>query len=132
MMAENEGAFSWLRSEQASGWGDVNREGLSKEEADEQQAALLLQWEMAKLAHDVFAIGRGPELLEHIRDMTIEWPMVRVSGAVGHADLDMAITPDQWLWIRTGQNSMYFWLRGLLEQARKGPPRVAAADGEGE
>lgn len=125
--------FAWLGgfpAPESEGWGAVDASGLSREEAEAQQTALLEEFDEARLVFDVFSEGRGPELFELLRQKLFETPTVQVVGQIGHSDLQMAITPEQWLWIRAGQNSVLHWLRGLMEQARKGPPRVAAGHGE--
>jgi hypothetical protein len=121
-------AFDWLQ--RLEGWDAVNRTGLTAEEAAEVQRRTLAEFETSKLYADVFMNGRGPELLEHWRERLFETPTIHVAGSIGHNQIDMVITPEQWLWIRAGQNSVLHHVLAMIDMAREGPPKIEAEQTE--
>ena len=122
-------SLPWLEAAD-TGWDAVNASGLTKEQADKRQEEVLATFEEARLVFDVFARGRGPELLSYLQQKLIETPAFRTTGQIGHDTLPFNIAPEQWLWIRAGQNSVFFWVRDMLAAAIAGPPRIAANGGD--
>jgi hypothetical protein len=108
------------------GWDAVNATGLTREQADKRQEEILAGYDEARLVFDVLGRGRGPELLAVLQGRLIETPVFRLGGQIGHNTIEFPITPEQWLWIRAGQNSVFFWFRDMLAAAIAGPPEVAA------
>lgn len=104
--------FAWLTGGGMAG---------SPEEADARQAntenmeaARLHQLELANLFADVFVRSpRGPELLDQLRGSTIEVGLLSVSAASVQSEI--ALTPEQWMCIREGQNSI---VRMIEDQIR--------------
>lgn len=95
-MNSNE-AFDWLRN---SGFD----QDAAQMNAEAMREARLRQVETSRLFFDVFGTGRGPELLQWLRDRTIEVSLINVSGAMVSGEI--ALSPADWAYIREGQNSL--------------------------
>lgn len=93
--------FEWLPSEVADAIGG---EGTAAQNAAMHREDAIRQINKAKLFYDVFGNGRGPELLEHLRAETIEVSLLMVEGPPIQSQI--ALSPEQWAFIREGQNSM--------------------------
>lgn len=101
---------------------------LANREANE--AARLADYENAKLFFDVLMTGRGPELMEHLRNSTIEVPLMEVSGSLVRGEV--ALGPDQWAFLREGQNSIVRYMESRCRDAMKEPEKPAPQPTEGE
>lgn len=117
--------LSWLKSPE--GWDALNQQGATPEEAKADTKALLAEYETAKLFFEVFAAGRGPELIEHLRAVLFETPIYS-TNAIAFNDLQIPLTPDQWCWVRVGQNSVLHHIRAMVAKALEGPPDVEAKE----
>lgn len=117
-----------------TGWDGLNQETakLSEEQVAAVQEAQQQAYEMASLVNSVLGNqnAAGALLLSYLRKRTIEHPTIEVGGSVAHDRLDMQITPDQWLWIRAGQNSVIHWLERQIEMALAGPPDLPETKGD--
>lgn len=100
-------AFDWL-----GGGAEDAREALDQNEAMHKANEQALR-EQARLFYDVFAVGRGPELLEHLRARTIEFPLLLAGGTIGN--IDIGLNPADWAFYREGQNSL---IRYIIAQIR--------------
>lgn len=109
--------FGWL--------GDAMSGGLDQEDAREafeqntkmQEEAAQRAREIARLFYDVFAFGRGPELLEFLRLQTIELDLMNVSGAtIGERQFDL--DPANWAYYRNGQNSVVRYSETMIRLAQ--------------
>jgi hypothetical protein len=119
--------FAWLMSQNTPEEREVSAQN---EEAmrDARNAAR----EEAQLFADVFQHGRGPELLELLRDRTIEVPLMDVSRSIVRGEV--ALSPAEWAYVREGQNSV---IRHIQDQIRialtpeEDPQPAATTEGEG-
>jgi len=83
------------------------------------RAAQLAAIEDAKLFHDVFANGRGPEMLEWLRNHTIEIPLMSFSGTFGGGEVSLSTS--DWAFFRTGQNSVTHLIEHQIRVATTPP-----------
>ena len=101
------------------GWAGVQGHQPSEEDLAEQQAAqedLVLQRHREdKAFHAVFTKGRGPEVLEILRAMTIEQPCFNPEAGENAAAMGFT---------REGQNSVIREIQTRIERAEEGPPSV--------
>lgn len=72
--------------------------------------------EEARLFFDVFTQGRGPELLQWLRDHTIEVPLLDVSGSLVRGEV--ALSPADWAYVREGQNSVTRLIETMIARAQ--------------
>lgn len=110
----NNNPFSWLSPEANQ---EDARETLEQNEKMLQDAAQQ-RMEVAKLFYDVFAQGRGPELLEHMRAFTIDLDLFAVSPVIGNEHREMGVGPSEWAYHRNGQNSVVRWIEQNLQFMR--------------
>lgn len=101
---------------------DYLKKNLSEEEEEAVQENLALthehnlkQLEDARLFFDVFGHGRGPELLEHLRDCTIELSLLSMTGSTLYTEI--GLSPEQWAFLREGQNSLVRYIEKQLKIA---------------
>lgn len=116
-------------------WLDGRPQPTLEEDAAEQQRQLeamnQAQYELSKLYADVFTQGRGPELLAHLRNCTIETPLIRLTQDFGGNDFPLS--PSDWAYLRTGQNSVVHEIERRLALALAPPPAPKpATQPEGE
>lgn len=107
--------FSWMPQP------DAARDPFAQAEADQKEMtedAARRQREFARLFHDVFATGRGPELLELMRECTIELDLMNVSRVIGTEQREVPVNPSEWAYHRNGQNSVVRWIEENLRLAR--------------
>ena len=102
---QNGSAFGWLGQEEARDAFQQNDEM--------QQAAARFMLEQGKLVFDVLGMGRGPELLELLREQTIEKPLMVVHGTIGSAP-EIGLGPAEWAYYREGQNSVIRYLETMI------------------
>lgn len=106
-------AFDWL-----PGANDPDaREALEQNE-EMQKAAMIAAREKARLFHDVFTTGRGPELLELLRLETIDLDLMAVSPVIGGHLREMGVNPSEWAYHRNGQNSVVRYIFSQIRQAQ--------------
>ena len=120
--------LSWLQSPE--GWDGLNAQATEGEERADVKA-LLAEFEVAKLFHAVFVGGRGPELLAHLRERLFRTPIYSIN-AIGFNELQMPLTPDQWCWMRVGQNSVLHHVEAMIDKAIDGPPVATQGEIDGE
>lgn len=101
--------FSWLMQ----GHGTAEEEAAVREAQDLNADAAREVQEKARLFADVFLHGRGPELLQELRNSTIEVPLMNVSRSFVSGEV--ALSPADWAYVREGQNSV---IRLIEEQIR--------------
>jgi hypothetical protein len=116
---------TWLQSPE--GWGALNNSGATEAEAASDTRALLAEYELAKLFFDVFSGGRGPELLRHLEEVLFFTP-IYATNAIAFNDLQIPLTPEQWCWVRVGQNSVLHHIRAMLVKAVDGPPGIETTE----
>lgn len=107
-------AFDWLP-------------GAAQDEGDERnpvaqnaammEAAKLIAREKSRLFYDVFASGRGPELLELLRTETIDLDLMAVSPVIGNHLREMGVNPAEWAYHRNGQNSVVRYIETQIRIA---------------
>lgn len=102
------GPFGWLPSENP----EDAREAIEQNEAM-QEAAKQAMREKARLFYDVFGVGRGPELLELLRNETVDLDLMAVSPVVGGHLREMGVNPAEWAYHRNGQNSVVRYLEAM-------------------
>lgn len=104
------GAFSWLPGAEDQGEA---RDTFDQNEAMLKEAAQK-QREFARLFFDVFMTGRGPELLQVMRDSTIELDLMAVSPVIMNGMREMGVGPAEWAYHRNGQNSVVRWIETMI------------------
>ncbi len=109
-------AFSWLPGGSPSS-DDEARDAFEQNKAME-EAAKLIQREKAKLFHDVFGVGRGPELLELLRSETIELDLMNISRVIGTSEREVPVNPSEWAYHRNGQNSVVRYIEHQIMISR--------------
>lgn len=119
--------LDWLKTE---GWPALNPEATDAEKLAATKA-LLEEFETAKLFHAVFAFGRGPELLDHLRAVTIETP-IYARDQIAFNALEIPLSPEQYVWVRVGQQSVFHHIRAMLMKAVEGPPDVEGDQRNGD
>lgn len=102
---------------------DMLKKNLTEDEQDAAHENMALahehnlkQLEDARLFFDVFGHGRGPELLEHLRDFTIELSLLQGVGR-SPVMLEIGLSPEQWAFLREGQNSVIRHIEAQLKLA---------------
>lgn len=104
-------AFGWLGEQDP----ELARDAVEQNKQMEAQA-LQAQRELARLFYDVFGEGRGPELLERLRDTTIEMPLMSVNGVLG-SQPEIGLGPAEWAYYREGQNSVVRFIELQMRNA---------------
>lgn len=123
-------AFDWM------GGADVPAQDLSPEEilaANEKMAsaAAEVQMDFAKLVFDVMeASPRGAELMQRLEDLTIQMPLMQVSGSLVTGEV--ALSPADWAYVREGQNSVVRMLKDQIAYAKSPPKELEPKDGNNE
>lgn len=123
-MSARREAFDWLRDQMTP---DEKAVDAANREVNEE--ARLADFENAKLFADVLMHGRGPELMEYLRNCTIEVPLMEVTGSLVRGEV--ALSPDHWAYLREGQNSIVRYMESRVRDAMK-EPEPAPQQMEGE
>jgi len=97
--------------------GDA-REALEQNEAMLEAATRALR-EKARLFYDVFGVGRGPELLELLREETVDLDLMAVSPVIGAHLREIGVKPSDWAYHRNGQNSVVRYVETMVREARR-------------
>lgn len=69
----------------------------------------------ARMVHAVMSQGRGPELMQYLRDRTIEIPLIKVSNTIGSGEI--GLSTGEWAYFREGQNSVIRHLEEMIANA---------------
>lgn len=101
-----------LGEEEGSGNPIEDNEAMNK-------AAQIAYREQARLFYDVFAEGRGPELLAHLRALTIELDLMNVSATIGNGTREIPVNPAEWAYHRNGQNSVVRYIQTMVHEAMR-------------
>lgn len=107
-------AFDWLPGGAPSEGDERNP---VEQNAAMMEAAKLIAREKARLFLDVFASGRGPELLELLRTETIDLDLMAVSPVIGNHLREMGVNPAEWAYHRNGQNSVVRYIETQIRIA---------------
>lgn len=86
-------------------WLDGEGQNPAEQNKEMLEAIRLEQIEQAKMINDVMTDGRGAEFLDWLRSMTVDIPLLQVSGTLVNGEV--ALSPSDWAYIREGQNSVY-------------------------
>ena len=89
------------------------RQDLKRAEAN----AAASREEFNSLIREVFGQGRGMEVLHHLRNGTIEVPLIDASRAIAAAG-SVALTGAEWAYFREGQNSIVRYLEQMVSDAQ--------------
>lgn len=109
--------FDWLGSEDAGGLNQEDaREALAKNEEMQKEAAQRMR-DYARLFWDVFSVGRGPELLDTLRQMTIELSLMNVADGIMDGQ-QFNLDPANWAYHRNGQNSVVRHIEAMCRLAK--------------
>ena len=112
------GPFSWLPGAEDAPNDPDGRDAIAMNEAMQAKALEAFR-ESCRLFHDVFGTGRGPELLELLREKTIELDLMNVSATIGNGDREIPVNPAEWAYHRNGQNSVVRWIETMCREARR-------------
>lgn len=118
----------------SGGWDAINQATQQPEKTpDEVKDELLAEYELASMVSATFASeGPGRAVLAELRANTIDKPTLNAGPpSLVHTMMDMQITPEQWLWMRAGQNSVIHWIEAQILKAIEGPPEFED-ESEGE
>lgn len=114
--------FNWLPGGAENDQAEADP--VNRNMAEEAQRALV---EQARLFFDVMSVGRGPELLAHLRDRTIEMPLLMVNGVAG-SQPEIGMGPAEWAYYREGQNSITRYIEKMcviaMQSENKEPDNV--------
>lgn len=108
----NEGLnpFGWLGDQPQ----DVEEAEADNKKAIEKQQVEIM--EFANLVNRVLGESEGLELMQRLRELTIEIPLYRVGGTLVEGDVNLS--PAEWCAVREGQNSIVRFLEGQIHLAR--------------
>lgn len=98
-------------------------EALDKAAEEQRRDQAIAQVEIARLYHDVFMTGRGPELLDLFRTTFLTAPLMRISHG-NPAWPEFPISPAEWAFVREGQNSLIRHIERMIALATQ--PEVKA------
>jgi len=96
-MSEN--PFAWLGA-----GGPETPQEVEQANEDQMRRAQEQILETARLYYRVFDTPDGRQLIDELRQSTIEIPGVRVTGTFGGAEINMTVP--EWMMFREGQNSV--------------------------
>lgn len=108
--------FAWLG--EALGQNEGSGNPIEDNEAMNKAAAAAYR-EQARLFYDVFGVGRGPELLDHLRSRTIEVDLMIVSATIGSETREIPVNPAEWAYHRNGQNSVVRYIETMVREAMR-------------
>lgn len=107
-----------------------DRLGIDKETQEQMVfEAALKEFETAKLVFEVFSEGRGPELLDWLRRVTIEAPFMQVSKSLFASEVSMSA--GEFSMIRWGQNDVVHMIETMMKRAVDAPPVAPNQKAEG-
>lgn len=115
MSGAGDNPFAWLGG--GDDPGDA-REALAQNEAMI-EAAKQAAREEARLFLDVFGTGRGPILLELLREKTIERDLMVASLTIGNETREIPVNPAEWAYHRNGQNSVVRYIETQVREAMR-------------
>lgn len=106
------------------GWAGVDGTPQPQTEAQQNAANQERQeaYELASAVLATFGTPTGKRVLAEMRAASIEKPVLTVNRSLVDRMLEMQITPEQWLWLRAGQNSVIHWVDEQIVRALEGPP----------
>lgn len=108
-------AFDWMSSESIDPEkaAELNQEAIAK--------ANLEALEIAKKYYALFHTGVGAEVLQDLRNKTIEVSLFDINRSIVQAQ--MALSPADWAYIRGGQNSIVHHIEEQIAFAMQ-PPEI--------
>lgn len=119
-------AFSWLTD--ADPTTSIDPVEANKQANEE---ARLAQIELANLFAEVLHFSpRGPELMQYLRDCTIEVGLMDVGRSILRGDV--ALSPADWAYAREGQNSIVRMMESQIRMALTPEPAAPEPQTEGE
>lgn len=86
--------------------------------------------DLAMMALTVLTTGRGPELLDYLRQRTVDLP-VACDPQLSLEAPGVPTNPAEWVFIREGQNGVVRHLEGLIRMAREYAKQPAQAPQQG-
>lgn len=125
-MSQND-PFSWLFPNGVpKEMAEVDPEQAKAEQAAQMAAMQQAEDELNALVADVLRNGRGPELLQWLRDCTIETSLLKMNNAAGQiAGNEFPLSPAEWAYVRAGQNSVVHELERRIYLALQPAPTPA-------
>lgn len=125
-MSQND-PFSWLFPNGKPDDGmSIDPEQAKAEQAAQMAAMQQAENELNQLCAEVLRNGRGPELLQWLRDCTIESPLLKLNNAAGQiAGNEFPLSPAEWAYVRAGQNSVIHELERRVYLALQPAPTPA-------
>jgi hypothetical protein len=119
--------FDWLRTLGAPDDGlPADTEEAKAEQQRQLEAMQQAERELNGLIAEVLRNGRGPELLQWLRDCTIESPLLKLNNAAGQiAGNEFPLSPAEWAYVRAGQNSVIHELERRIYLALHPAPTPA-------
>lgn len=95
---------------------------MSDEEIEEIKEQSIINREQqiadARIFHDVFGTGRGPELLEVLRHKTTYLPAMNRSNALAD-EIDIPLNPSEFMAFREGQNSIVRFIERQIKLSQE-------------
>ena len=109
--------FSWMMGNQPSS-GDPAFDEAVQANDELLRKVREREREFATLVHDVFRKHpRGAELLDHLRQMTIETTMMKATGNPLTMEAEFQLDASDWIFAREGQNSLVRMLEYYIRMA---------------
>lgn len=126
-MTQQPTGFDWLFGQGNNPDGlPEETEAAKAEQARQLEAMQQAERELNGLVAEVLRNGRGPELLQWLRDCTIEAPLLKLNNAAGQiAGNEFPLSPAEWAYVRAGQNSVVHELERRIAEALKPAPAPA-------
>lgn len=125
-MSNNPPAFDWLFPQGAPDGLPADTEEAKAEQQRQLEAMQAAENELNQLVASVLRNGRGPELLQWLRDCTIESPLLKLNNAAGQmAGNEFPLSPAEWAYVRAGQNSVIHELERRIALAMQPAPEPA-------
>lgn len=114
---DNPNAFEWFMGDMGFDKSEAKAASQVNAEVAQKHLELATMIKRALVDND-----DGARLLEYLTNATIMTPMMQVSGALP-VNGEVALSPADWAYLRTGQNSVVHFLRDMVEYALN-PPKV--------
>lgn len=92
-----------------------DEEATKLQEEQKEDRALLIQ--EARIFHDVFGQGRGPELLELLRHKTVYLSTMDRDNAI--VDGNISLNPGEFMAGREMQNALVRWIERMLKLSQE-------------